>query len=79
LNGFRSVELATTVLIGAEPREPQVLIKEPTFVNSWMRLFPSSATYTLLVLRFIPIPVGPDGYLYIVSIGEGKVFRILPG
>ncbi len=24
------------------------------------------------------LTVGPDGYLYIVSIGEGKVFRILP-
>ena len=24
------------------------------------------------------LTVGPDGYLYIVSIGQGKVFRILP-
>jgi aldose sugar dehydrogenase len=25
------------------------------------------------------IEVGPDGYLYIVSIGQGKIFRIVPG
>ena len=25
------------------------------------------------------IEVGPDGYLYIVSIGQGKIFRIIPG
>jgi glucose/arabinose dehydrogenase len=24
------------------------------------------------------LTVGPDGYLYILSIGQGKVFRILP-
>ena len=24
------------------------------------------------------LTVGPDGYLYIVSIGQGKIFRILP-
>jgi len=24
------------------------------------------------------LTVGPDGYLYVVSIGQGKVFRILP-
>ena len=24
------------------------------------------------------LSVGPDGYLYVVSIGQGKVFRILP-
>ena len=22
--------------------------------------------------------VGPDGYLYVVSIGQGKIFRIIP-
>ena len=25
------------------------------------------------------IEVGPDGYLYVVSIGQGKIFRIVPG
>lgn len=25
------------------------------------------------------VEVGPDGYLYIVSIGQGKIFRIVPG
>ena len=25
------------------------------------------------------LTVGPDGYLYIVSISEGKIFRVLPG
>jgi aldose sugar dehydrogenase len=25
------------------------------------------------------IEVGPDGYLYVVSIGQGKIFRIIPG
>jgi glucose/arabinose dehydrogenase len=24
------------------------------------------------------LTVGPDGYIYVVSIGQGKVFRILP-
>ena len=24
------------------------------------------------------LTVGPDGYLYVVSIGQGKIFRILP-
>jgi aldose sugar dehydrogenase len=24
------------------------------------------------------LEVGPDGYLYVVSIGQGKIFRILP-
>jgi hypothetical protein len=24
------------------------------------------------------LTVGPDGYLYVVSIGQGKVFRIMP-
>lgn len=24
------------------------------------------------------LTVGPDGYLYIISIGQGKVFRIMP-
>ena len=27
----------------------------------------------------ITILVGPDGYLYVVSIGQGKIFRIVPG
>lgn len=25
------------------------------------------------------VEVGPDGYLYVVSIGQGKIFRIVPG
>jgi hypothetical protein len=25
------------------------------------------------------VEVGPDGYLYIVSIGQGKIFKIVPG
>jgi hypothetical protein len=25
------------------------------------------------------VKVGPDGYLYVVSIGQGKIFRIVPG
>ncbi len=25
------------------------------------------------------IEVGPDGYLYVVSIGQGKIFKIVPG
>lgn len=25
------------------------------------------------------IEVGPDGYLYVVSIGQGKIFRVVPG
>ena len=25
------------------------------------------------------VEVGPDGYLYVVSIGQGKIFRIIPG
>jgi len=24
------------------------------------------------------LEVGPDGYLYVVSIGQGKIFRIVP-
>ena len=24
------------------------------------------------------LTVGPDGYLYVVSIGQGKIFRIMP-
>ena len=24
------------------------------------------------------IEVGPDGYLYVISIGQGKIFRIIP-
>jgi glucose/arabinose dehydrogenase len=24
------------------------------------------------------LTIGPDGYLYVVSIGQGKIFRILP-
>jgi glucose/arabinose dehydrogenase len=24
------------------------------------------------------LEVGPDGYLYVVSTGQGKIFRILP-
>ena len=24
------------------------------------------------------LSVGPDGYLYVVSIGQGKIFRIMP-
>ena len=24
------------------------------------------------------LTVGPDGYLYVVSIGQGKIFRIIP-
>ena len=25
------------------------------------------------------LEVGPDGYLYVVSLGQGKIFRIVPG
>jgi glucose/arabinose dehydrogenase len=28
--------------------------------------------------RITDLEVGPDGYLYVVSIGQGKIFRILP-
>lgn len=24
------------------------------------------------------LEVGPDGYLYVVSLGQGKIFRIVP-
>jgi glucose/arabinose dehydrogenase len=55
---------------------PQVLTNRQ--IQNPINLGAEEAVFATGLGAITDLTVGPDGYLYVVSIGPGKVFRILP-
>lgn len=63
-------------------KERNDLIIPQSIANRFIKNSPTQIDETLVFADnfggITDLTVGPDGYLYVVSIGQGKVFRILP-
>ena len=58
------------------------LVIPPTIANRFIKNSPAHLDKSFIFADnfggITDLTIGPDGYLYVVSIGQGKVFRILP-